>query len=177
MKPFEETYTAWLDGELTPEQARAFEASLDPQQRAQGEAERASTRALGALLRHHLPTSPLPNADFFNHSLLSRIAQEQRTASPEPVARRPFSALRLLWATLSGAAVAALTFAAVMATTAAPRPTGDFYAVTPPVSDYYAEILEAEPGQPTISAYAFHSASEQVTVLWLDGLDYLPAEP
>ncbi|HWL54818.1 MAG TPA: hypothetical protein VNQ90_20415 [Chthoniobacteraceae bacterium] len=177
MKPFEETYTAWLDGELSPEEARAFEAGLDPRQRAEAEAERAATRALGDLLRHHLPTPPLPNPDFFNHSLLERIAAEERAAAPAP-ARSGSPFLRLFWATLSGAAVAAITLAAVVVTTGAPRMTTDFYAVTPPgEGDYYAEILESEPGQPTISAYAFHSSSEQLTVLWLDGLDYLPAEP
>lgn len=186
MKPFEQTYTAWLDGELPPEQARAFEASLDPRQRAEAEAEWAASRALGDLLRHHLPTPPLPNPDFFNHSLLERIAAEERAAvSRAPgktaTAARPGSLLRLFLATFSGAAVAALTLAAVVVSTTAPdmtaKMTADFYAVTPPAGDYYAEILETEPGGPTISAYAFQAAGQPLTVLWLDGLDYLPAEP
>jgi hypothetical protein len=37
------------------------------------------------------------------------------------------------------------------------------------------QILEADPKAPKVYATAIHSDQDNLTVLWLDGLDYLPA--
>ncbi len=53
--------------------------------------------------------------------------------------------------------------------------------MAPPVKDalkedtYEAEVLEAISGDPGVSVVAVKSADNNMTVVWLDGLDYIPA--
>ena len=41
-------------------------------------------------------------------------------------------------------------------------------------NEYMAQFYNARTADPAVSATAFHSKKDNVTVLWLDGLDYLP---
>src|SRR5258708_7150702 len=70
MKPFEEQFTARVDGKLTGAELAEFEK--DP------------ALKLGKLLREHPTVPPLSNPDFFNHQLMQRIAAEM----PRPVERK-----------------------------------------------------------------------------------------
>lgn len=46
---------------------------------------------------------------------------------------------------------------------------------TVPTADaYVAQIIDAKTSDPSISATTVHSQDNQATVLWLDGLEYLP---
>lgn len=157
----EERLTAWIDGELTGREQAGFEASLDQGglTRAQAEAERAAARQLGALLRQHAPAPGFQNGEAFNHQILRRIEAE----TPAPA--WPWQ--RLLWSGTGGLAVAALLFFAFVAPA--------LHRLGPP-PEYYAQILNATTSDPSISAGAVHSNEENVTVLWIDGLDYVPAQ-
>lgn len=171
MKPFDEQYTAWIDGTLTGRELAEFEAQLaqglpNGLTKAQAEADRTAARQLGGLLRQHPSTAPaIKNPDFFSAQILRQIEAEQpRIARPTP-SLLPF--WRLIWGGLGSLGVAALLFAAFVAPT--------LHRVGPP-PEYYAQILNSRTGDPTISAVSIHSKKEQVTVLWIDGLDYLPAK-
>jgi hypothetical protein len=158
---FEIQFTAWLDGRLPAVEVDAFENEL----RARGfdpAAERAAAEQTSALLVRHSPSPALPNADFFNHQILHRIEQEQRVA--EPPARRRWALPRLAWAGAFSLLVAAAMFKALIPVGASDR------------SPYFATVVDARTYEPTIFASTVYNPRDNVTVLWLDGLDDLPAD-
>lgn len=157
MKTFEEKFTAWVDGCLEGEELAEFEASLAD--RPAAVSERQATLKLGEVLRAR-PVR-LENPDFFNHQLLERIQAGERVPAS---ARRSFL-FRLAW---SGAFC--LLVALGVFTVAVRKEVPE----TGPA--YLARILDARVGDASISATAY-SDQENVTVLWLEGLDYLPGEP
>lgn len=165
MKPSEETLTAWIDDALPPGERAHFEANLP----AEAEEERRQAQELGQLLRSHLKAPPLRNADFFTQSILSQI---QPPASGNPAkhatAAKPAASptdwrqyLRLLWATAACATITLLLFAAL--STPLTQNAG-----------YYATFNDPKAGDNGISVAAFHHTKANITVLWLDGLDYVP---
>jgi hypothetical protein len=44
------------------------------------------------------------------------------------------------------------------------------------VSTYFATVVDSRTFDPTISANTVYDPQDNVTVLWIDGLDYLPAD-
>lgn len=175
MKPFEEQYTAWIDGQLTGRERAEFEALLEQGDLpggitpAQAAADRAQAMELGKLLRGQFASAPaLKNPDFFNAQILRLIESEQPNKTESPAhGRLSWSLRRLIWGGLGSLGAAALLFVTlVLPSLQRPGP--------PP--EYYAQILNAKTGDPSITAVAIHSKKEKVTVLWLDGLDYVPAK-
>ena len=161
---FEENFTAWLDGRLTGDALAAFEKELiargfDPA------AERRAAGSLGDLLRKNSPTPALSNADFFNHQILHRIAQEQ-PAEAAPASRRNWFTLpRLVWAGAWCLLFAMMLFQMTI-------PHGGPRDKTP----YFAQVIDARPLDAGIYADTVYTSRDNVTVVWLDGLDYLPAD-
>ncbi len=170
MKTFEERYTAWIDGKLSGPELASFERELDTA----AEADKASVQRLGDLLRSHSEVPALSNEDFFSHQIMHRIATESVVAPT--TARRWWS-----WSLpqLVGAGAASLLLAAVLFKTLipveSPTPLGAATASYPAGSNYFAEIVDVHTSDPGISATTIYDAKDNVTVLWLDGLDYLPA--
>lgn len=190
MKTFEERLTAWIDGHLRGDELAAFEKELEAHPDAEGE--RLEAQRLGDLLRKHSVAPKLGNEDFFNLQLMEKIAAEERVPTRPAAVARSFSfrwALpHLAWA---GACSLILSFAlykswvmpsqmeqnaSFVAARTAPSPTpfDGNGAVLP--AKYDARVLQAEPGDPNISATALPAKKDGVTVLWLDGLDYLSSE-
>jgi anti-sigma factor RsiW len=157
---FEIRFTAWLDGRLPAAEVAAFEEEMcargfDPA------AERTAAEQTSALLARHSPAPTLPNADFFNHQILHRIEQEQRAERP---AHRWWTLPRLAWAGAFSLLAAAAMFKALI-------PVG-----APDPSPYFATVVDARTYEPTIFASTVYNPRDNVTVLWLDGLDDLPAD-
>lgn len=175
MKPFEELYTAWIDGRLEGEELAEFERTLPD--RTAAEADRAEARSCGEFLRRHAAAPSLSNADFFSHQLLERIAAEERLAAP-PAAAAPsrarfFSWPGLVWA----AACCALTLVAGYYVGQNDRfhrvpITGTSIAEAGTVP-YDASIIQASSEDPGVSTTVLDS--DGMAVLWVDGLEYLPA--
>lgn len=166
MKPsdFEENFTAWLDGQLDPEKTAAFEEEL----RARGfdpAAERAAAERTHALLTRHSTPPEMGNVDFFQHQLLHRIEQAERETREPRVARSWWTFPRLAWAGAFCLLMAGLLFKTLI-------PTHSEAAG----SDYFATIVDARTYEPTISVDTVYDSSNNVTVLWLDGLDYMPTD-
>jgi anti-sigma factor RsiW len=162
MKPFEEQFTAWVDGQLEGPELLEFEKQLADHPKAAAEKEEALR--LREFLRSH-PTAPrLSNPDFFNHQLMRQIEADLPRAATNQ--RASFWSLgRLVWA---GAVCLVLAFAGYK--TAVPT------SLPPPSqSRYFAQVVEAWPTQPDISATTVYNPDDNVTVVWLDGLDYIPA--
>jgi hypothetical protein len=164
MKTFEEKFTEWIDGRLSGRELEAFEVELAKIENAGDEKEDALK--LGELLRDHYEAPGLNNADFFNHQLMQRIAAETAAA---PAKRSPMF-LTLPWLAWAGAfclgMVAAIYFAVV------PKGPVEYSSGR----EYVAQILDAQTGDPAITATTIHSKDNKLTVLWLDGLDYLPSD-
>ncbi len=169
MKTFEEKWTAWLDGELGGKELAEFEASLPD--RAAAEAEKIEAQKLGALLKQQLSARAMGNEEFFNHQLRGRIEADQPRESTAGESRRPrfsWTIGRLVW---SGATALALFVVCTFFVMRSKEPADQ--------SQYLSQILNArvDPGMsPYATVSMFQTKEEKVTVLWVDGLQSLPAE-
>jgi anti-sigma factor RsiW len=162
MKPFEEQFTAWVDGKMTDAELADFEKVLA--QHPEAAEEKEAALQLGQLLRTHPVAPRLSNPDFFNHQIMQRIADEK----PKVLAQnRPF-----FWSIpgLAWAGAFCLITALVLFKTTIPVGTSGVKD-----SNYYAQVVEAWPTNPNVSASTVYSPEDNVTVLWLDGMDYIPA--
>jgi anti-sigma factor RsiW len=166
MKTFEEKYTAWVDGQLSDEARQDFEKQLEALPVAA--ADRAEARRLGELLRSHGDAPQFTNADFFNHQILHRIGLEE--PSPAMAGSRRW----WHWSTpqLVAAGALCLVVAFVMFKTLMSGAPGGREAHAAP---YFAEVVDLWPADPSISATTVYTPQDNITVVWLDGLDYLPA--
>ncbi len=155
MRSFEENHARWIDGEMTEDERRAFEAGLTPEQR--DEARRWSG------LRKHLafPTEELPHPEFFQEQIRRRMV-----APSPPPGRRP---LALGWLVWSGAAclLTALALGSWLLP-AAFQPRSE--------SDFFSQVVEARSANPEISAYAFQAPTGRGAVIWTEGSRFIPAE-
>ena len=158
MKPFEERYTAWIDGALPEEEKAAFEQEYPD---LAGECEQGA--ALRKLLREHLRAPKLSNPDFFNSELLRQIEREQATASKRQATRGWFGLPRLAWAGLMSALAALAIMVAFV-----PQHKKDSQ------GDYVAEVLKAQTNEPGVKATV--DAKKDVTIIKLDGLEKLPPD-
>lgn len=169
MKTFEEKWTAWLDGELSGDELAEFEASLPD--KAAADAERRDAHKLGALLRQQLQDHAMGNEEFFHHQLRERIASDARvTGAPEKTHLKPalWPIGRLVWV---GATALAVFFVCTFFVMREKTPTDQ--------SQYLTQILNARVDpvmSPNATISMFESKEDKVTVLWVDGLQFLPAE-
>lgn len=174
MKPFEELYTAWIDDRLTGDERAEFERTLPD--RAAAATDRARARSCAELLRRHAEAPLLANADFFSHQLMERIAAEERRHPAPVVSSRPrfFTWPGLAWAS-AFCALALIGGYYVGQNERFHRVpiTSNEIAATAP-AHYDASIIKVTSEDPAIST-SVYSDDDGMKVLWLDGLDYLPA--
>lgn len=169
MKTFEEKWTAWLDDELSADELAEFEASLPD--KAAAEAEKRDAHKLGAFLKEQLPARAMGNEEFFHHQLRERIAADAGTAevretTGERPALRPIG--RLVWVGATSLAIFCIcTFFILREKGPADQ------------SQYLTQILNAQVDpalSPNATISMFESKEDKVTVLWVEGLQSLPAE-
>ena len=92
------------------------------------------------------------------------MAQEE-VPTPQRTQRRAWWSLpRLAFGGAACLLIAAVLFAGLI-------PRG----VAADRSPYFAEVIDARPLSAGISADTIYTARDNVTVVWLDGLEYLPA--
>lgn len=171
MKTFEEKWTAWLDDQLSGRELVEFEASLPDKPAA--EAEKASAKKLGALLKREIGAHDLANEEFFNYQLRERIARETAPPSWKSGAREIevatwWTVRRLLW-TGAASLVVFLVFAIFAVRDKNPAEQ----------SQYLTQILNARVDpvvSPNASISMFEAKDDRVTVLWTEGLQSLPAD-
>lgn len=164
MKTFEERFTAWVDGRLAGVELAAFEKELETHPEAA--TEREAARKLQNLLRDHAAAPALANPDFFNIQLQQRIAAG--STQIREGARRTWSFWtlpRMAWAGVLSLLIAGAFFKVMIPPS-----------VTHETSPYFAQVVESWPGDPSISARTVYSPEDNVTVLWLDGLEPIPAD-
>jgi len=164
MKTFEEKFTAWVDGRLTGADLADYEHELESHPDALAEKEAALE--LGNLLRSHLCAPPLRNEDFFNHQILHQIEVSQMPPRKAPGRLRSFLTLPRM--AFSGAFF--LLLAAILFFAAVPNTRRDMRHN----QQYVIHNLTDPSEEANISATSFHSKQNNVDVLWLDGLTYMP---
>jgi anti-sigma factor RsiW len=168
MKTFEEKFTAWVDGRLTGRELAAFELEL--QSHPEALAEKDAARELGALLRANLSAPPLRNADFFNVQLLRQIESEE-AAHPGKAALAPRTSFWTL-PRMAFSGVFLLLLSTLLYFAAVPNTRRE----VKQNEQYVSNILNARSDDPNITATSFHSKEDDVNVLWLDGLSYIPPD-
>jgi hypothetical protein len=159
MKPFEERYTAWVDGLLVGEDREVFEREYPMLV-----GEREAMGKLQGLIRQQFRAPSLTHPDFFNAELRKQIERDQASQVRVSGQRRWFGLPRLAWAGLSSA-VAFLAVAVLMMV--APHPQKEAH-------DALAEILKAQTNAPGVKATV--DSNKNVTIIKLDGLEKVPAE-
>jgi len=157
MNPFEENFTAWVDGKLSGKELESFEAELAAHPEAAED--KADMLRIGALLRQHSTASRLTNPDFFSHQLMERITAE----IPRAPARREEPAFFWSLRRLILAGGLSLGVALVL-----------YMALIPKTEDEERQIVKAWTDDSRITASTIYDADQNVTVVWLDGLDYVP---
>jgi hypothetical protein len=166
MRTFEEKWTAWLDGELTGKELEEFEASLPD--RAAAEAEKRATQKLGALLKQELGAEILKNEEFFSHQVRERIAREDGAQDRHGTRSTWWTVPRLA---LSGAVSLALFLVCALFVMHDKNPAEQ--------SQYLTQILNARVDatvSPNATISIFETKEDKVTVLWVEGLQSLPAD-
>ena len=169
MKTFEEKWTAWIDGELDGRELAEFEAALPD--KAAAEVEKAEALQLGVLLKEQLAGRALSNEEFFGHQLRERIAREDATEDEhdmEHVSSTWWTIRRLFWAGATSVAIFIVCAVLVMRET---KVGGQ--------SSYTTQILNArvDPAvSPNATISIFDTQEDKVTVIWVEGLQSLPAE-
>ena len=187
MRTFEERHADWIDGKLTGPELEAFERELAS--RPDDSLEKEAVVSIGKLLRAHSAPPRMSNPDFFQYQLMARIEAEQppgREATPrKPAFRWPM--VHLAWGGVCSLLLAFIGFQSLVrnpAQVALKEGPGAHledlaYAPTPaPVvaeSGINAHVVTVSSPDPNISATPVESKSDKVTVIWVDGLDYLPA--
>ena len=167
MKTFEEKWTAWLDGELSGKELVEFEASLPD--KAAAEAEKHDTHKLGALLKEQLGAHALSNEDFFSHQLRERIGRENGPSREPSLEVSTSWTVRRLF--LTGVASLALFVICAVVVIRDKNPGEQ--------SQYLTQILNArvDPAvSPNATISMFETKEDKVTVLWVEGLQSLPAD-
>lgn len=166
MRTFEEKVTAWLDGQLPEKEIAALQREAES--RGETLPSPDENARLGSLLRQFSHSPALANGDFFNHGILERI--EKESPAPKVAVSAPskswFRIPRLAW--LGGLSLGA---AFVLFLTVIPKKSESH---SPEA--YLAQIISARAADPNVSATAFHSEKSDMTILWIDGLEYVPQQ-
>jgi anti-sigma factor RsiW len=168
MKTFEQKWTAWLDGLLAGKELAEFEASLSESDRAAAEADKRDVKKLGALLKQHLGADVLTNEEFFSHQIRERIRRDDEAKARRGAGSTWWSIRRLA---LSGATALAIFMVFAVVVTREKSPSEK--------SEYLTQILNArvDPAvSPNASISMFETKKDKVTVLWVEGLQSLPAD-
>jgi anti-sigma factor RsiW len=152
LSPSEIELMAYLDGQLTPEQAAAFERAHP-----EAAAEKARAQQLRSLLRSS-EAPALPNAEFFNRQILREITPKPSVASkPE----EPFSLWRLF---LAGATCLLLALGVYQQFVPddARRPA------------YLAEVISMKTGDSALTSRVIQE--DGLTMVMIDGLEPISEE-
>jgi anti-sigma factor RsiW len=160
---FESRFTAWLDGQLPAQEVAEFEREMrergfDPA------SEQEAFSGARTLLREHSFVPNLPHPDYFQHRLLHQIELDQK--EPRVPSTSWWRFPRLIWAGAVSLLVAGVLFKAMIPYGAPPQES-------PP---YFATVVDVRTYEPTISVDTIYNPEDNVTVLWLNGLDYLAGD-
>lgn len=114
-----------------------------------------------ALLREHLTAPGLEHPDFVNSRVLEEIEREKKSRTPAFVPLRG-----LAWA-----GIAAIILAVVLTLVVLPHHVG-----RRSDGEFISQVVTARAEMPQLSVSEFRAPDERGVVIWLEGVDYIPAE-
>jgi anti-sigma factor RsiW len=115
-----------------------------------------------ALLRAHLTAPGLEHPDFVNSRVLEEIEREKkRPRTPAFVSLR-----RLAWSGIAAIVLAVILTLVVLPHQVEHRSDGEFI----------SQVVTARAEMPQLSVSEFRAPDERGVVIWLEGVDYIPAE-
>jgi len=155
MKTFEENFTAWLDGELSPEEARLFLKDHPFIQK-----EKADFLKLKNLLRQGLQSHVLENPDFFNAQIMAEIGRH--SVPRRSLHKGWFGLPRIAFCGLCALGAGFAMFVALI-------PHGD---LSDPRSGYVADALKAKTRDPNVKTTVDNQ--KETRSIKLEGLQKLP---
>ncbi|MDX2226503.1 MAG: hypothetical protein SFY92_05320 [Verrucomicrobiae bacterium] len=118
------------------------------------------------VLRKNIPKTTCPdNPDFFWSQVQNRLHAEKRRTPAREVRSHLLASLSRLWAPAFGAALVILLLA---------LGGQHFFSGN---GSRFAEVSETRTFQEHVYATAFKSREAGVTVIWVDGFEYIPATP
>jgi hypothetical protein len=127
-------------------------------------AEKAAHASMRGLLRAHATAPQMANAEFFQHHLMRQIERENE--APVPRERGWWTWPRLVWAGAACLLAATLSFKAFIPTD---RGAADR-------SNYFATVVDSRTFEPDLSVDTVYNPEDNVTVVWIDGLDYMQGD-
>ena len=154
-----------MDGEMSDGELAEFAAELSKYPGA--EAERVAVEKIGQLLRGQV-VPPLRNGDFFNEQLAQRMRVEGGEVGGRKGREGGFLGVEWggMWRWLIGGGVVCSVVAGGLFWWASREVNGG--------RDNGAEVVGLRPADPSISASAIYDRKEKITIVWLEGLDYIP---
>lgn len=118
------------------------------------------------LLREHLVVPPPDHPDFINSQVLAMIRHEEATAGGTSTSAPPLWSLgRLLWPSLATLAAAIALSFFLLPRDFAGRGTDDFI----------SQVIAVQTANPQTSVTSFRVPDDAGVVLWIEGVDYIPA--
>lgn len=114
-----------------------------------------------SLLREHLTAPRLEHPDFVNNCVLEEIERQKKRPRPAMV-----SLHRLAW---SG--VGALLLAGTLTIIVLPQQPG-----RRSDAEFMSQVVTARAELPQLSVSEFRAPDKRGVVIWIEGVDYIPAE-
>jgi anti-sigma factor RsiW len=158
MKTFEEKFTAWIDGELSAEEAWSFQNDHPSLEK-----ERAELLKLKDLLKQGLEPRVLEHPDFFNAQIMAQIERE-RPRRRDSLTKGWLGLPRLAWGGICALAIGFAMFVVLI-------PHGD---LSDPRSGYVADVLKTKTRDPNVKATVDNQ--KDMTIIKLEGLQKLPPD-
>lgn len=183
MKTFEEKFVAWQDGTLENSERESFENELavrldsgtDPAKDLLGwQRVRDMLRAdADASLN---PSATLSNPDFFSHQIRAQIDREPSASAGRSVSSQQRAPVSFWFGLPKFAWAGVVLLAAGFVLSGLLIPRGQKAATAQMENAEPALIVETRTFGDGIVATEFKMESAPITVLWLDGLEYLPPD-
>jgi len=158
MKRFESLYNEWIDGTLDPEREKELMTQLENAPKA--EQEKVSYQKLRDELRAAATETKLEHPDFINAQVLEEIRRDQKRKRPPR---------RMGGFALAGGFLTA--FAIVLTAILLPQVQDPI-----PHDQLVTRVIEQKTGSPEVFASTFRAPDGHGVVIWLEGIDYIPAE-
>ncbi len=169
MKSFEENMVRWVDGELSPKEAAAFEKSAPNATAVQRE------REIWQAMRMDLRKTSVSQDDYARDAefLSSQISRQIRAEIPQPepqpeTQRAPLPSIwKLVW---SGCAIAAIPIAAILV-------AANYNNSSPSETQFISQVIEARSTHPErFATYTFAAPNGRGTVIWIDDPGFIPSQ-
>ena len=113
------------------------------------------------LLREHLTAPGLEHPDFVNSRVLEEIEREKKPRTSTLISLRG-----LAWSGIAAIVLAVLLTLVVLPHQVERRSEGEFI----------SQVVLARAEMPQLSVSEFRAPDERGVVIWLEGVDYIPAE-